>query len=240
MISKTALILSTLILALAVSLPSRAQNAQDDKRTLTVNGKGEMSAAPDVAYLNLAVETTAKSASQAVKENAEKTNSVIEAIKAKLGENDKVSTAGYNLSPIYEYNNQTNNSEFKGYRASNQIVVEVHNLKQIGAIIDATAEAGLNNIQGLRFDTTKSAELRKKALAEAVKDAKATADVLAQAAGVKITRILQLSPSYDYPVPVYRDYAMSAKEGAAPPPPTPIEPGELTINATVNIVFEIE
>lgn len=239
MISKTALLLSTLILALAVGLPSHAQNAQDDKRTLTVNGKGEMSAAPDVAYLNLAVETTAKSAQQAVKENAEKTNSVIEAIKARLGENDKVSTAGYNLSPIYEYNNQTNNSEFKGYRASNQIVVEVHNLKQIGAIIDATAEAGLNNIQGLRFDTTKSAELRKKALAEAVKDAKATADVLAQAAGVKITRILQLSPSYDYPVPVYRDYAMSAKEGAAPPP-TPIEPGELTINATVNIVFEIE
>ena len=240
MISKTALLLSTLILALAVSLPSRAQNAQYDKQTLTVNGKGEMSAAPDVAYLNLAVETIAKSASQAVKENAEKTNSVMEAVKARLGENDKASTAGYNLSPIYEYNNQTNKSEFKGYKASNQIVVEVHDLKQIGAIIDSTAEAGLNNIQGLRFDTTKSAELRKKALAEAVKDSKATADVLAQAAGVKITRILQLSPSYDYPVPVYRDYAMSAREGAAPPPPTPIEPGELTINATVNIVFEIE
>ena len=238
MISKTALLLSTLILTLAVSLPSRAQNTQYDKQTLTVNGKGEMSAAPDVAYLNLAVETIAKSASQAVKENAEKTNSVIEAIKAKLGENDKVSTAGYNLSPIYEYNNQTKKSEFKGYKASNQIVVEVHNLKQIGAIIDSTAEAGLNNIQSLRFDTTKSAELRKKALAEAVKDAKATAEILAQAAGVKITRILQLSPSYDYPMPVYRDFAV-AKEAAAPPP-TPIEPGDLTIKATVNIVFEIE
>lgn len=237
MISKTALLLSTLILALAVSLPSRAQNTQYEKQTLTVNGKGEMSAAPDVAYLNLAVETMAKSASQAVKENAEKTNSVMEAIKAKLGENDKVSTAGYNLSPIYEYNNQTNKSEFKGYKASNQIVAEVHNLKQIGAIIDSTAEAGLNNISGLRFDTTKSAELRKKALAEAVKDAKATAEILAQAAGVKITRILQLSPSYDYPVPVYRDFAV-AKEAAAAP--TPIEPGDLTINATVNIVFEIE
>ncbi|HML95389.1 MAG TPA: SIMPL domain-containing protein [Thermodesulfobacteriota bacterium] len=237
MISKTALLLSTVVLALAVSFPSRAQNVQYDKRTLTVNGKGETSAAPDVAYLNLAVETTAKSASQAVKDNAEKTNSVMEAIKAKLGENDKVSTAGYNLTPIHEYNNQTNKSEFKGYKASNQIVVEVHDLKQIGAIIDSTAEAGLNNIQGLRFDTTKSAELRKKALAEAVKDAQATARVLADAAGVKITRILQLSPSYDYPAPVYRDFAM-AKEAAAPP--TPIEPGDLTINATVNVVFEIE
>ena len=238
MISRTALLLSAVILGLVLSLPSRAQNVQYDKQTLTVTGNGEMSAAPDVAYLNLAVETIAKSASQAVKENAEKTNSVMEAIKAKLGENDKVSTAGYNLSPIHEYNNQTNKSEFKGYKASNQIVVEVHNLKQVGAIIDSTAEAGLNNISGLRFDTTKSAELKKKALAEAVKDAKATAEILAQAAGVKITRILQLSPSYDYPVPVYRDYAMAAKEAAAPP--TPIEPGDLTINATVNIVFEIE
>jgi len=237
MISKTALLLSTLILGLALSLPSRAQNVQYDKRTLTVNGKGETSAAPDVAYLNLAVETTAKSASQAVRENAEKTNSVMEAIKAKLGENDKVSTAGYNLSPIHEYNNQTNKSEFKGYRASNQIVAEVHDLKQIGAIIDTTAEAGLNNIQGLRFDTTKSAGLRKKALAEAVKDAQATARVLADAAGVKITRILQLSPSYDYPAPVYRDFAMAKEASAAP---TPIEPGDLTINATVSIVFEIE
>jgi uncharacterized protein YggE len=238
MISRTALLLSAVILGLVLSLPSRAQNVQYDKQTLTVTGNGEMSAAPDVAYLNLAVETIAKNASQAVKENAEKTNNVMEAIKARLGENDKVSTAGYNLSPIYEYNNQTNKSEFKGYKASNQIVVEVHNLKQIGAIIDSTAEAGLNNISGLRFDTTKSAELKKKALAEAVRDAKATAEILAQAAGVKITRILQLSPSYDYPVPVYRDYAMAAKEAAAPP--TPIEPGDLTINATVNIVFEIE
>lgn len=237
MISRTALLLFFFIPGLLAGPPSHAQNVQYDKRTLTVTGKGEMSASPDVAYLNLAVETMAKNASQAVKENAEKTNSVMEAIKAKLGENDKVSTAGYNLSPVHEYNNQTNKSEFKGYRASNQIVVEVHNLKQIGAIIDSTAEAGLNNISGLRFDTTKSAELRKKALSEAVGDAKATAEVLAQAAGVKITRILQLSPSYDYPVPVYGDYAM-AKEAAAAP--TPIEPGDLTISATVNIVFEIE
>jgi uncharacterized protein YggE len=236
---RTVLFLSTVILGFAVSLPSRAQNVQYDKRTLTVTGKGEMSASPDVAYLNLAVETTAKSASQAVKDNAEKTNKVMEAIKAKLSENDKVSTAGYSLSPIYEYNNQTNQSEFKGYRASNQIMVKAHNLKEIGVIIDATAEAGLNNISSLTFDTTKSAEIRKKALAEAVKDAKATAQILAEAAGVKITRILQLSPSYDFPVPVYRDYAM-AKESAAAAPPTPIEPGDLTINATVSIVFEIE
>lgn len=232
---------SILVLFLVLGLCSNsfAQNGRFDKRTLTVTGKGEVLAAPDVAYLNVSVETLAKSASQAVRQNAEKTDKVIKAIKAKLGEEDKVSTAGYNLSPVYEYNNQTNKSEFKGYRASNRITVEAHSLKDVGAIIDSTAEAGLNKIESLSFETSKRGEYRKKALEKAVNDAKATAETLARAAGVKITQILELSPSYDYPSPVYRDYSF-AKESAPAAPPTPIEPGEITVSASVNIVFEIE
>jgi hypothetical protein len=118
-------------------------------------------------------------------------------------------------------------------------MVEAHNLKEIGIIIDAAAEAGLNNIESLSFDTTKRDEFRREALTQAVNDAKTTAETLAKAAGVKITRILQLSPSFDYPVPVYRDYAL-AKEAVPATPPTPIEPGDISVSASVNIVFEIE
>ena len=218
---------------------SRAQDGRDEKRTLSVNGRGEASAEADVAYLRLSVETMAESASQAVKENAEKTNNVMGTIKARLGEDDKVSTAGYSLTPVYEYNNQTNKSEFKGYRASNQIMVEAHNLKEIGKIIDSTTEAGLNKIEGVSFDTTKRAEYRREALRAAVQDARATAETVAKAAGVSITKILQLSPSYDYPTPVYRDYALS-KTAVAESAPTPVEPGDITVSASVNIVFEIE
>ncbi len=239
MISKSALSIICLILVFGVFSDSRAQDSQYDKRTLSVTGKGQTNAAPDVAYLNLSVETLAKSASQAVKENAEKTNKVMETIKGQLGEKDKVSTAGYNLSPVYEYNNQTNKSEFKGYRASNRIIVEAHNLEEIGTIIDSTTEAGLNKIENLSFETTRRNEYRREALVAAVEDAKTTAQTLAKAAGVNIIKILQLSPSYDYVTPVYRDYALS-KESVAAAPPTPIEPGEISISASVNIVFEIE
>jgi uncharacterized protein YggE len=239
MIRKLTSSILVLFLVLGLCSSSFAQSDRYDKRTLTVTGKGEALAAPDVAYLNVSVETLAKSASQAVKENAEKTDKVIKAIKTKLGEGDKVSTAGYNLSPVYEYNKQTNKSEFRGYRASNRIFVEAHNLEDVGAIIDSTAEAGLNNIESLSFETSKKGEYRKKALEKAVNDAKATAETLAKAAGVKITKILELSPSYDYPSPAYRDYSL-AKESAPAAPPTPIEPGEITVSATVNIVFEIE
>jgi hypothetical protein len=236
---RTAYLFALLLLILTAGYSSRAQESQSGKRTLSVTGSGKTDAAPDVAYLTLSVETVAKNASQAVKDNAETTNMVLNVIKTKLGKNDKVSTAGYSLAPVYEYNNQTNKSEFKGYRASNRIMVEAHNLKEIGIIIDAAAEAGLNNIESLSFDTTKRDEFRREALTQAVNDAKTTAETLAKAAGVKITRILQLSPSFDYPVPVYRDYAL-AKEAVPATPPTPIEPGDISVSASVNIVFEIE
>lgn len=239
MINKYILPVICLILIFGVFSDSRAQDGQYDKRTLSVTGKGEIKAAPDVAYLSLSVETIAKSASQAVKENAEKTNNVMKAIKGQLGDKDKVSTAGYSLSPVYEYNNQTNKSEFKGYRASNRIIVEARNLEGIGTIIDSATEAGLNNIENLSFETTRRDEYRREALAAAVQDAKTTAETLAKAAGVNITKILQLSPSYDYVTPVYKDYALS-RESAAPAPPTPIEPGDISVSASVNMVFGIE
>ncbi|MEW6144928.1 MAG: SIMPL domain-containing protein [Thermodesulfobacteriota bacterium] len=236
---RPASLFACLLLIFTLGYNSSAQDGQNGKRTLSVTGNGKADAAPDVAYLTLSVETLAKNASRAVKENAETTDKVIQVIKAKLGKNDKLSTAGYSLAPVYEYNNQTSKSEFKGYRASNRIIVEAHNLKEIGTIIDATAEAGLNNIDSLSFETTKRDEFRRQALTQAVNDAKTTAETLAKAAGVKITRILQLSPSFDYPVPVYRDYAL-AKEAAPAAPPTPIEPGDISVSASVNIVFEIE
>jgi len=235
----TAPLFALLLLTFVVGYASNAQDTHNEKRTLSVTGSGKVDAAPDVAYLTLSVETLAKNASQAVKDNSGTTSKVIEVIKAKLGKDDKVSTAGYSLAPVYEYNNQTNKTDFKGYRASNRIIVEAHNLKEIGNIIDSTAEAGLNNVESLSFDTTKRDEIRREAIVEAVRDAKATAETLSKAAGVTITKILQLSPSFDYPVPVYRDYAL-AKEAAPAAPPTPIEPGDISISASVSIVFEIE
>jgi len=228
----------TFLLALLFVINSNAQSVKYEQQTLSVNGSGEVYIAPDLANISFAVETNAKTASAAVKENAEKTNKVLEALKSQIGKDDTLSTTGYNLSPVYEYNNQTKKSEFTGYRATNSVLVKTFNLKNVGNLIDSAAEAGSNSIQGLTFDSTKRNEHMKEALAKAVKDAKTTAETVANAAGVKITTIYQISPSYNYPVPVYRDFAESKM--AAAPPPTPIEAGEITVKASVNMVFGIE
>jgi len=230
-----------LIFTFLSTYSSYAQDGRYEQHTISVSGRGEVSITPDLANISFSVETMASTASDAVKENAEKTSKVLKTLKTQIGKDDKMSTAGYNLSPVYEYNNQTKKSEFNGYRATNVIMVKTYNLNNLGNLIDSAATAGSNNIQGLSFDTTKRDKYRREALVEAVVDAKTTADTVTNAAGVQITKILRISPSYDYPIPVYRDFSPST---IAPPPPpspaTPIEAGEISINASVNMVFGIE
>lgn len=228
------------ILVLTALDGSFAQDGKYEKNTLSITGQGKIMVTPDKASISIAVESMSDTAEGAVKDNSEKTNKVMEVIKAGLGEEDKVSTAGYTLSPVYEYNNESKKSEFKGYRASNQIIVETRNLKDLGKLIDSVAQAGSNRIDSLSFDTTEKDAYRKRALEMAVKDAKATAETVAGAAGVKIVKILSIRPTSDIPMPVYSDYALRGKIAMAESAPPPIEPGELTVSASVTMVFEIE
>ena len=216
-----------------------AQTEKYEKNTLEVMGNGDVKIKPDVAYLTLAVETTAKTASEAVKSSAEKMKRVIDQLKSQIGKEDKISTSGYQLSPIYEYNESTRRSVLTGYSVSNQVVVETKNLNELRNLIDSTTQVGANRIDSISFGTNKRDEYRRQALVESVEDAKATAEIVAKAGGVKIVKILRISPSYEVPMPVYRDFvqAKAMEAGAAP---TPIEPGEVTVSATVSIVFEIE
>ena len=229
----------SLVFMILVSNLAFAQTEKYDKSTLEATGRGEVKIKPDVGYLTLAVENSAKTASEAAKQNAEKMNSVIGQLKTLISKEDKISTAGYQLFPVYEYDEKTRRSVLTGYRASNQVVVEIKNLSQLGKLIDSSTQVGANRIDSISFGTEKKDEYRRQALVGAVGDAKATAETVAKAAGVRIVKIVRISPSYEVPGPVYRDF-LQAKVAAAESAPTPIEPGELTVSATVNIVYEIE
>lgn len=240
MSKKSYLVLLCVIFSLLMSSVAFSQTVNNEKNTLQVNGKGALTAKPDKANLTISVDTTNLNASTAVKENADKMNKVMEKLKSQIGKNDKISTTGYNLSPIYTYDEKTRKSELSGYRVSNSIIVESNNLEVIGKLIDSATQAGANRIDSLSFDTDKRDEYRRQALVKAVQDARETADIVAKAADVTIVKIIQISPSYEIPIPVYREFALTARQAGAAPPPTQIEPGELTVNASVNIVFEIQ
>jgi len=238
-VTKNFSLILSLFFVLSPFNPAFSQSNSVEKNTLQVNGKGQIVVEPDLANLTMSVETTNPNASDAVRENADKINKVLEALKSQVGKEGKISTSSYRLVPVYTYDENTKKSVLTGYRVSNSIDIETKNLREIGTLIDTASQAGANRIESLSFDTDKRDEYRRQALVKAVQDAKETAETVANAAGVSILKIIQIKPSSDIPVPIYKEFATSARVSAAPPP-TQIEPGELTVKASVNIVYEIQ
>lgn len=230
------LIFTFIALLLSTSI-SFAQFDAYETAVLEIIGSGEVTAEPDVAYLSFSVITTALTASESSKLNAGISKTVIDKLKSIIGKGDKVQTAGYRLTPLYEFDQNTRKQEFKGYQTTNTVNLTTKYLDKLGIFIDAAIEAGANNVGGLHFDTDKRDEYQRSALTLAIRDAKASAAFTAKESGVKIVRILKISPLYDSITPVFQQRVHLEGVRAVR---TPIEPGELKIRASVRMAFEIE
>jgi len=227
----------TFITLLSSTSISFAQFDAENTPELEIIGKGEVTAEPDVVYLSFSVITTALKASESSKLNARRSKSVIDKLKSIIGKKDKIQTTGYRLMPLYEFNPTSRKQEFKGYQTTNTVNLTTKQLDNIGIFIDAAIEAGANSVGGLHFDTDKKGEYTRNALTLAIKDAKESASFTAKQSGVKIVKILKISPIYDSLSPVFQKQVHFESVRAVQ---TPIEPGELKIRASVRMVFEIE
>lgn len=236
---------ATLALSLtATCLASTSATAQGPApdRTVTVVGRGEVSAAPDVAILELAVETTATEAQQATAENAKKATAVVEALQAKLSSEDTVATTRYQLDPRYAARRPGSQAppEITGYVARNFIRAEVHALDTVGEVLDAAIEAGANRTTQLNFALEERGPHLAEALSRAGSEARVQAVSIADALGVKLREVLSASTTAPPVAPSNRvqRFAVSAAMEAAPS--TPVEPGEIHLTATLTVTYRIE
>jgi uncharacterized protein len=228
-------------LAIAIPLLVSAARAQGDAnnfavRTIEVDGSGETRTSPDTADLELAIETQAKTAEQAASRNAALAEKVIDALKSKLGDKGKITTGGYSLNPEYSQR-PSENPTIIGYTAQNTVTVHTGALDLAGALIDSAIAAGANRVNSLNFSVKDDTAARAAAIAIATRDARAQADALAAALNVKLGKVLKattVSEQRPLPLRMGRTMAMSANVA------TPVEPGEVTVPATVSLIFEIE
>ena len=197
--------------------------------TIEVVGKAAVMTMPNVATVTFTVETNSTRAQQGVRENAKQTDTLLNALKNIGGKKIKIKTSGFNLTPVYDKDNRF---QPRGYRVMNTVVVETKEIDQVGTFIDEASKAGVSGIGSLTFSTDGEERLRKEAAVQAVNQAKDMATELAKAAGLTIKRIVILSYTPRGPAPLLRMEAMAAAVR------TPIEVGEITLEETVQVVFE--
>jgi uncharacterized protein YggE len=208
-------------------------------RTIEVTGNGEAHVAPDVASLNLAIETHAATAQQSAGQNAALAQKVVDALNTKLQGKGKVWTGGYSLYPEYNEPRPNEKPLVTGYRAENSITVETGEIGMLGGLIDTAIDAGANRINFLNFTLRDESHARSQAIALAAKDAQTQADSLAKSLGVKLGPVVKATTETEArPMPVMRmgAMAMSSSMGA----PTPVQPNEVAVPATVSITYQIQ
>ena len=208
-------------------------------RTIEVTGNGEAHVAPDVATLNLAIETHAATAQQSAGQNAALAQKVVDALTGKLQGKGKVWTGGYSLYPEYSDQQPNQKPTVTGYRAENSITVETGEIGMLGGLIDTAIEAGANRINFLNFNLRDESQARSQAIALAAKDAQTQADSLAKSLGVRLGPVIKATTVAEtQPLPVMRASATMMSTMASAP--TPVQPNEVTVPATVSITYQIE
>lgn len=225
---------------LAGPIPFTVNNINTNvKDVFQVQGSGSASAAPDTAVISLGVTTEAQTVAQAQEEANEAANKIIDSLKKQGIKEESIKTVNYSVSPNYSFSGES--QRIIGYSVSQSFEVEAP-IDKASQTVDAATSAGANNIGNISFklNDDKLADLKNKAREEAVKNAKSSASGLADASGIKLGKIINVSESYgnNQPIPVMLD-AREAQGGELENK-TNITPGESNIEVTVTLSYQIQ
>lgn len=232
----------TALIALAmtsVALPAAAQVAAPamilpDATLLDISATGKTTRVPDIATIRAGVVTQSATAAAALAENAQRMTRVQAALKAAGVADRDVQTSNINLQPQYRYA-QNEAPVITGYQASNTVSVRFRDIAKSGRILDALVKEGANQIDGPSLSIDQPDAATDEARLDAMRQARARAELYAKAAGLRVDRIVSISESGGYapPPPMPMMMARSMADGAE----SKIAAGEQSVELTVSVRF---
>lgn len=226
-------------LGLAVAMIATPAMADDvrPERQMTLQGRGEVRAKPDMATVSIDVVRQAGTAREALDANTAAMQEVLASLKAQGFEDRDIQTSSFSVSPRYDYSKDGAPPKIVGYEVSNQVTVTVRDLKKLGAVLDKAVSDGSNQITGVAFSIATPEPLMDEARKLAIKDALRKARVFADAAQVTLGPITRIAEQAGYQPP--QPYAKTMRM-AAEAAPVPIAEGEQTVEISVSITWEIK
>ena len=237
---KSVFVAGLFALTMATAVPAIAED-NTMHRLMTLNGHGEVRKAPDMAFINIGVTTTAETAKQALADNTTKMTAVLATIKSAGVEDKDIQTSDFAINPRIDYGNNSSSPPQPprtiGYDVTNNVSLSVRKIETLGELLDKVVESGSNQINGIQFSVSDPDIALDKARTVAVADARRKAELYAKAAGVTLGDIVSISEASAGPGPVVmRAKAAMMAEGA----PAPIAGGEQTLSMDVNITWSIK
>jgi len=211
-------------------------------REISVTAEGQASSVPDVAVVRVGVKTEGMKVAAVVQENNQKMNAILSALKD-LGIAQKdIQTTNYSLNPQYDYTDK-GEKVFKGYALSQEVKVKIRDFAKAGDVLEKSTGLGANLAGDLQFTIDDPALVKAAALQDAISKAKAKAQKISLASGLKLKKIVNIYEDYSQ----YPQYSSSVGMGggealikvtAASAPD--IQAGEQEITANVTLVYRVK
>lgn len=222
-------------LAFTRPAPAQAQNVGvPGMRQVTVVGQGEVRVTPDLATVQLGVETTAPTVQEALAQNTAQAQAIIDQIKA-LGVEDKdIQTSSFNIYANYANEGRS----IAGYTVSNIVMVTIRDMQRAGDLLDRVVQVGANRVYGISFGLSDPGAARAQARDAAMADARVRAEQYARAGSATLGSVLVITENLGSSpiVPVLADMR---GEGAQAGAPVPVQAGEQLVSAQVQVTYEL-
>jgi len=227
--------LAAIAILIALAIPALAD---DGPPTLSASGQGVENAAPDIAILTLGVLSRANTARAALDANNADMDKVIATIRAEAVPDRDIATSGFSVGPIYSQSTRPQRGDVAqepkivAYQVSNQLRIIVRDLAATGAVLDSAVSAGANQAASISFDIEDRQALVDKAIVSAIAEARRTAELMAEAADVRLVRMLSVNANEGGRGRLQETMALSARA-------VPVMGGELAVSVNASIDWEI-
>lgn len=206
---------------------------------LVVSGTAEISAVPDEATVRLGIVRQSPNAQT----SQEQANAVAQEIVNGIGSlgvpSSQIQTARLVLSPVYAPRSPESREapRIVAYNATNTVSVRLDNLSLVGKVIDAGLKAGANQLEGVQFGLRNDLPSREEALKQAVAEARAKGQVMAEALQVSLAEVLEASEGGVSVIPFAEGGGIAPRLAVSAE--TPVSPGQIQVRANVTIRFRI-
>jgi uncharacterized protein YggE len=206
--------------------------------TITVDGQATLYTDPDHASTTLGVVTNGATVSDALRQNNIKMDAVFTAVRAQGVKQNELQTSTFSIEPTHprDKDGRVLYDQISGYEVANILTVTVSDLAKVGSIIDAGADAGANASNNVIFEISNREALLDKARAEAMRNAKRKADIMANAVGASVGALITVGNTQVRSM----EYESAAMAPPPPPPGTSILPDQLSVSANVTAVFALK
>jgi uncharacterized protein YggE len=213
----------------------------EQQNTVYVGADGKFESAPDTALIQFSVsvqDDTSQAAFQRASKNVEQVREVLRA----NGIEPKAANIGFlSVQPVYDWSKAK--QRLIAYRVTTDVRLKLKDFSKVGAITQGLADANVSESQTLNYTLENIDDAKNKAVEDAYRRARNSADTLAHASGRTLGELSYASiDTFENQRPIVRPMArsMTAMANAAPPPTEEFTPQTVTVTAHVNALFNLK